>query len=440
MDRRNFLKIGAAGTAAASLGLATGFSPEPRKKEIEAKTRLDVKGYVSEPAKKIPVVDAADIVVLGGGPAGVAAAVSAARQGLDVILLEREYYLGGLWTGCCVLPVNNTSGLLKNGKWGQVIYGFSDEICSRLASMGLSVTIKGDTPVPDPEAAKYVMELMLGEAGVRLLYNCQGAGVILSGDRIDAVLVESKSGRVAIKAKAVVDCSGDGDILEWAGEDFELRKAHIGAMWRCGNAADFKRRGVHKTPIDSVKLFHTNGEYDQDGLDIYNLTRLQLKMRKHMWDTLEKDRQLPGGENLFLLDSTTLLGVRVTRVLNSVRNVTYADSVRYASYADCVGVAGADNSLKYSGGTLPGKKRPVWQLPYSAITPKRIPNLLVAGRCFGFDKDLTYDAREVGTCFLTGQAAGTAAALSLLDRCSVQEVNIVRLQARLAEGGVRFDM
>lgn len=438
MDRRNFLKIGAAGTAAASLGLVTSFTPEP--KQETGKTRLDVKGYVSEPARKIPVVDAADLVVLGGGPAGVAAAVSAARQGLDVILLEREYYLGGLWTGCCVLPVNNTSGLLKNGSWGQVIYGFSDEICSRLASMGLSVTIKGDTPVPDPEAAKYVMELMLGEAGVRLLYNCQGAGVIMSGNRIDAVLVESKSGRIAIKAKAVVDCSGDGDILEWAGEDFELRKAHVGAMWRCGNAEGFRRRGVHKTPIDSVKLFHTNGEFDQDGLDIYNLTRLQLKMRKHMWDTLEKDRALPGGENLFLLDSTTLLGVRVTRVLNSVRNVTYADSVRYATYADCVGVAGADNSLKYSGGTLPGKQRPVWQVPYSALTPKRVQNLLVAGRCFGFDKDLTYDAREVGTCFLTGQAAGTAAALSILDRCSVQDINIPRLQKTLSDGGVHFEI
>lgn len=437
MDRRNFLKIGAAGTAAASLGLVTSFTPEP--KQETGKTRLDVKGYVSEPARKIPVVDAADLVVLGGGPAGVAAAISAARQGVNVILLEREYYLGGLWTGCCVLPVNNTSGLLKNGSWGQVVYGFSEEICRRLTEMGYCI-VTGASPVPDPEAAKYVMELMLGEAGVRLLYNCQGAGVIMSGNRIDAVLVESKSGRVAIKAKAVVDCSGDGDILEWAGEDFELRKAHVGAMWRCGNAADFKRRGAHKTPIDSVKLFHTNGEFDQDGLDIYNQTRLQLKMRKHIWDTLEKDRQLPGGERLFVLDSTTLLGVRVTRVLNSVRNVTYADSVRYATYPDCIGIGGADPTLKYSRGTLPGKERPVWQVPYSAITPKRVRNLLVAGRCFGFDKDLTYDAREVGTCFLTGQAAGTAAALSLLDRCSVQEVNIPRLQKCLAGGGVRFDM
>jgi hypothetical protein len=435
MDRRSFLKVSACASAAASVGAVPAVASE---RTVVSPTPLEIKGTVREPARKIPVIDSADVVVLGGGPSGVAAAVSAARQGVDVILVEKSYCLGGLWTSGCVLPLNNTRAITRDGKWSQVVFGVSEEVCSRLSAMGMLISAKKDTPIPDPEAAKYVLEQMVQENKVRLLYDCRGAGVVMSGDRIDSVIIESKSGRVAIKAKAVVDCSGDGDVLEWAGEDFEVRKHHIGAMWRCGNAENLQRRGASDTPVRSVKYLHTTGEKNQDGLDIYNTTRLRIKMRKHMWDTLEADRKLPGCEDLFLLDSGSILGVRITRVLNSVFNVPYAGSMDYTAYDDCIGIGGADPVHTYEGGKMKGFNRPAWQIPYRSIVPKKVPNLLVAGRCFGFDDKLTYDAREVGVCFVTGQAAGNAAALSVIGRCSVRDVDVKRLQEVLKAQGAHL--
>lgn len=435
MDRRDFLRVSACASAAASVGAVPGVASESAR---VSPTPLKSSGTVREPARKIPVVDSADVVVLGGGPSGVAAAVSAARQGAGVILVEKSFCLGGLWTSGCVLPLNNTRAVTRDGKWSQVVFGVSEEVCSRLSSMGMLISAKKDTPIPDPEAAKYVLEQLVQESGVRLLYDCRGAGVVMSGDRIDSVIIESKSGRVAVKAKAVVDCSGDGDMLEWTGEDFEVRRHHIGAMWRCGNAENLRRRGVSDTPVRGVKYLHTTGEKNQDGLDIYNITRLRLAMRKKMWDTLEEDRKLPGCEDLFLLDSGSLLGVRVTRVLNSLFNVPYAGSMDYTAYEDCIGIGGSDPVHTYGGGKMKGFSRPAWQIPYRSIVPKKVPNLLVAGRCFGFEEGLTYDAREVGVCFVTGQAAGNAAALAVNARCSVRDVDVKRLQEMLKAQGVQL--
>ena len=141
---------------------------------------------------------------------------------------------------------------------------------------------------------------------------------------------------------------------------------------------------------------------------------------------------------MFLLDSTTLLGVRITRVLNSCGNVLFEDSLKYKSYEDCIGIGGADPSIKYMNGTMSGKDRPVWEIPYSSLVPKKVGNLLVAGRCFGFDEGLTYDAREVGTCFVTGQAAGNAAALAVQSRSSVRDIDVKKLQKMLAGQGVKL--
>ena len=431
MDRRLFLKTGAAGLA----GLALG-SPEAEAKAQQATTPLETQGYVREPARRIPVVDSADVVVIGGGPAGFAAAVAAAREGSDVLLLERLYFLGGLFTGCGVTPIINMYHPSESGRGRQAVFGICDELCQRLDAERM-ISWEGIRPKVDPEATKYFMEDFCATAGVRILYGVQAAQVTRTGGAIGSVIVEGKSGRVAIRCRFVIDASGDGDVLEWAGEDFTVRRNDIGAMWRIGNA-DNSGKGS-PTPTKGVRTLHTAGEKDQDGLDMYNLTRIQLKLRKKMWEDVAGWRKLPGNEDLYLVDTPTRVGVRTTRVLDSVANVTTEGAATGKVYRDVIGITGGESNLKYNGGKILKNKRLMWQIPYSALTPRHVPNLLVAGRCFGFEPDLTYDAREIGTCLVTGQAAGTAAALAVARRQSNRDIDIALLQSRLRAQHVKLE-
>ena len=430
MNRRDFLKTSA--TIAGAAALAPTVS-EAAPKNGKTTTPLQVEGYVKEPSRRTPVVDRADVVIIGGGPAGFAAAVSAARQGVDVLMLEREYFLGGLFTGCGVTPIINSWSPSEKGNRVQAVAGICDELCGRLDKAGM-LCIERIHPKADPEAAKYFMEEMVAESGARMLYGVTATQVIMSGDTISSVILEGKSGRVAVNAKFVIDCSGDGDVLEWSGEDFTVYRNDIGAMWRIGNAKNCTKGNA--TPVPGVRTIHAVGEKGQDGLDMYNLTRIQTLLRKRMWEDTQQLRTNPGCKDLFLLDTPSVVGVRVTRVLNSVLNVSARGAVSGQCYDDVIGYAGAGINMTVDGKKYEKNKRPIWQVPYSSITPKTVSNLLVAGRCFGFDEQLTYDAREIGTCLMTGQAAGTAAAQAILGRCSCRDVDIKQLQSTLKKNGV----
>ena len=433
MDRRQFLKFTGAVAAASAITPATELSAAPKK----GRTPLETKGYVKEPARQIPVVDNADVVVLGGGPAGFAAAVSAAREGVDVMMIEREYFLGGLFTGCGVTPIINMYNYTAGGR-EQAVVGIAEELCGKLHAVGMTNRLPGRIRYRvDPEAAKYYMEEICDSAGVRMLYGVHAAQVIQSGNAIKTVIVEGKSGRVAINCKFVVDCTGDGDVLEWTGEDFETRKNDIGAMWRLGNATGAPKGTP--TPSKGVVGRHMVGPHDQDGLDMYNLTKVQKEIRKKIWDEAQRYRKMEGLQDLYIVDTPSVVGVRITRVLNGVEKVLSDDAAVGKVYKNVIGMAGGESTLKYSGGKIPMKQRKMWQVPYGALCPKTVPNLLVGGRCFSFDENITYDAREVGTCFMTGQAAGVAAALAVISRCSCREVDIPTLQKHLKAQNVKLE-
>lgn len=452
MDRRDFLKVSVVSSIAVALPAGV-FAKNRKAKEKKGWTNLPADGYVTEPAIQIPVVADADVVVVGGGPAGVTASIAAARQGVGVLLIERYNHLGGLWIGGQVLPVLSTYGRGYGGSPEKVVLGIGDEICRKMVDMGIAMDVKnkstgGYDPTVDPEGAKYFLDTMIEQSGVKMMYFSQAAGVHMSGDRIDALIVECKSGRVAIRCRAVVDTSGDGDVFAWAGEKFRQIPYHIGLMSRLGNVDRINReapgfeaiRGIRaNTPIPSVSMMHMVGERNQDGLDVFNLSRLQVKYRKEIFEKVEAIKKKPGYEEVFLLDTASQLGVRVTRVLEAMHTVTLEDSMNYKHYDDVIGLSGASDSVNYNAQKVVPAKRPVWQIPYRALLPKNTQNLLVAGRCFSFDDGLAWDAREIGTCFVTGQAAGTAAAMAVLERRSTHDIDIDRLHSRLLSENVRLD-
>jgi hypothetical protein len=397
-------------------------------------SEVNESGIIIEPQREIPVVDQTDVLVVGGGPAGVAAAIAASRAGAKTILVERYNHLGGLWTGGLVLPLLSTHGLSKKNKQIKAIYGLGDEIAGRLKNIGM--VINEINPVVDPEAAKYILELMIKEAGVTMYYHCWAANVISENDVINAVILETKSGRIAIKPKVVVDCTGDGDVFHLCGEEYDVMQFEIGLVHRLGNIdrIDTSKPGYKKlniggeTPIPSVNWVNmTGGEYE-DALDFKRLSQLQQEHRLEIWDNVQKIRSTPGYEDVFLLDTAAQQGVRMSRILKGAYQLTLEDSMTYKTFEDVIGISGGWISVLYEGKRIQWDERPIWQIPYRALLPLKTQNLLVAGRCFSFEQDLFQDARIIGTCLITGHGAGVAGALAASTGDSVKKIDIKKLQ------------
>lgn len=439
MKRRKFIKEGLLLAGALTLGHQTV------QGKTKKKTATLHKDCVEEPAREVPILLESDVLVVGGGPSGVAAALSAARLGMKTCLVERYNHLGGLWTGGLVLPLNCTHGLSQEAQRTQVIHGISGEITDRLRRLNM---VRGEVnPLVDPEACKYVLEKMMQEAGVTVVYHAWAAGAVMDGRTIRGIFAESKSGRRALLAKVVIDCTGDGDVFHWAGEKYLEARYAIGMEARLGgtdrvnhNAPGYKPHGLGaQTPIPGVTWHYMWGDAKQDGLDVMNLSRLQQKFRLKIWEDVEKLRQQPGYEQVFLLDTASQLGIRTTRILNGCYQLTLKDTMTYRNFDDCIGVSGAYTTINYDGRKVPEKERPYWQIPYRALLPRHTDNLLVAGRCFSYEEALTDDAREIGTCLVTGQGAGTAAALAIKGNDAVRNVSTARLKSELEAQGVWFD-
>lgn len=448
MDRRKFIKsslLGAAGLVAAPELLAQevragvilpgAVSSDGKAGDVSTgvENHLKVSSYVKERSHRIPVVATPDVVVVGGGAAGVAAAVCAARSGSSVLLIEKTNYLGGLWTGGLVLPVLATHGLGRKESWDKAVKGICSEICTTLLDKGWAVNPLN--PTVDPEAAKYLLDKMIYEAGVQILYNCTASGVTMSGNRIESVLVDCNTGRIAIKCKMVVDASGDGMVFTWAGDPFEARRYHMTITGRLGGCPPTNM----SNPVHEMRLESSGTRDAMDGLDVFKVSEKQQLGRLALWDKVQKMKQEPGFENAYLMEVAPTTGLRVTRVLDSLHNVTLEDSMEWVEYPDVIGMSGVCDPFTYKGRHISRKERPVWQIPYRSLLPRQTQNLLVAGRCFGYDQGITWDAREISTCMVTGQAAGVAASMAVNARCAAKDVNIAALQKALREAGARLD-
>jgi hypothetical protein len=393
-------------------------------------------GKVVQPERPLSVMHETDVLVVGGGPAGFAAAVAAARAGAKTALVERYGYLGGLWTGGLVLLVYPTHAT-ENGVRTKVVRGVGDELLGRIAKYPEAATnyaIGKPDPTTDPEITKRVMDEMVLEAGVKLFFHCWVADVVMDGDAVRGVVIESKAGRQAILATVVVDASGDGDVFAAAGAEHEQRLHAIGLVHRLGNIdrtdlaklseAGFRNIGGIE-PLPSVRWVNLRGP-STDGLDIAELSRLEVEHRRNIWQRLEKVRQTPGAEKVFLLQTAPQIGVRITRLLAGTRKMTDQEARSGVKFTDTIAIGGTYGA---------GAKNPGFAVPYGALVPKKLDNLIAAGRCLDVDSPMVEDMRLIATCLLTGHAAGAAAALSVQSKCRPRDVHVPRLQQLLRSQG-----
>lgn len=388
-------------------------------------------GKVIQPERELPLLHATEVLVVGGGPAGVAAAIAARRAGAEVTLVERYGHFGGLWTGGLVLLV--IGHIVKGGK--QVCLGIGEEMMQRLEKLdgGIINRRPGANPTVDAEALKYVMVDMIDEAGVKVFLHCWGVDAILDGQQVRGAVFESKSGRQAILAQVVVDATGDGDVFAAAGAEFEHRSHNVGLVSLVGNIDRIDparaakgpkpRRLGGPTPVPGVHWVNLIGP-EVDGLDVATLTRMEMNHRKFIWRDLQKTRRLAGYEKLYLAQTAPQLGVRITRVLHGVETVTLDDLKAGTRFPNVVAVGGSSN----------GSHGP-WHVPYGALVPRRIENLLAAGRCISAEIRMADLVRLIPNCFATGHAAGVAAAVAVKDRCRPREVDVAKVQDILRQQG-----
>lgn len=388
-------------------------------------------GRVIQPERQLPVASRTQVLVVGGGPAGVAAAIAARRAGAQVTLVERYGHFGGLWTGGLVLLV--LGHIVTGGK--QVCLGIGEEMMQRLEKLpgGIINRKPGQNPTVDAEALKYVMVEMIDEAKVEVFLHSWAVDVVLEGEKVRGVVFESKSGRQAILADIVVDATGDGDIFAAAGAEFEHRSHNIGLVSRIGNVdkidqarasqAPRPRRLGGPTPAPGINWVNLTGP-EADGLDVRVLTRLEMAHRKFIWQHLQKIRQLPGYEALFLVETAPQLGVRITRVLKGVATVRYEDLKLGRKFPDVVAVGGSTNG-----------QHGEWQVPYGALLPVKVDNILAAGRCISAEMQMADLVRLIPNCFATGHAAGVAAAVAAQDGFRPRDVDIAKVQRILKEQG-----
>lgn len=422
----------------------------------------------------------AEVVVVGGGPAGIAAATAAARAGARTVLIERYGFLGGAGT---ISAVMNFCGLyaVVDGVPFRVVRGIADEITEALVKSGAAedpqLSVGGKTAVVpyDTFTYKRVADALVLGAGVTPRFHTLAVGTIDDGGCIRAVLTESKSGRQAIRGEIFVDASGDADLAAFAGAPFEKGDAQgfvqfPTMMFRLGGVDDERAElesvprirqlmaaaeanGAHRFPRLSaivrpqlhpgewranVTRVSRDGE-SIDGTNVDDLTFAEIEGRRQV-EMYARFLQewVPGFEASYVIEAAPQIGIRETRRIVGQYVLTEDDVLGRADFDDAI----ACNAWPVERHTADREIQWCWiggrgyhQIPYRCLLPRGVDNLLVAGRCVSASPVAQSSVRVSGPCFAMGQAAGLAAALCLQRGVSLARLDVALLQNWLREQG-----
>jgi len=479
--------------------------------------------------KKRKLLEDIDILVIGGGTAGFAAAIASARNGAKVVILEQEDHLGGTFSGSMIVglcslrhqPISTLEAFPFEGSsyaGEQVVFGIAQEFLDRTIDVGAAWATSGQATTRvliDPEIAKWVIDQMVTEAGVNVLLYTKVTDILKSNNQVKGIIIDSLMGKTSIEAKVIIDTTGDGNVCVAAGAEFEQGRTKdklmqpltlyfvIGGIcmeetlrYLEENADEYGRdyvnsvlrlRKEHK-PItllsfkSKVSEAINNGEYpiaygaervmpDQfivsrpvikNGKIVYDVTSNNMDMAYYVdaTDSLELTRAIiamrdiavkmsiffrkyiPGYENSYLIQTAQRIGVRETRRIVGDYVLTGKDVLSGKTFDDAIGrYAGAVDIHDVDGGAKPISLTEIggsgwYHIPYRILLPWGIDNLLVAGRCVSTDRIANGSLRCIPACILMGQAAGTAAALSVKTGLKPRDIDVSELQKMLVSQDV----
>lgn len=440
-----------------------------------------------------------DVAVLGGGPAGITAALGAARNGAKTILIERYGFLGGMSTAAMVYPWMTFHA--ASGE--QVIRGYAQEIVDRLMALGASPGHLRDTigfvhtlTPYQPEVYKVLACDLLQEAGVDLLLHTSAIEVQTEQNRISGITLYNKSGMTRLNAKMYIDATGDGDIAFLAGAPWEkgntdgkvqpmtmkfrmrgvdLEKvkrsmqqepsnfyeksliAELDQLPLTGVMGFYRQWKAGDLPIEREGLLFFSGPNDDEvlinvsrvsGLDptwAEDLTKAEIEGRRQVLQLEAFLRQsVPGFEQASLSAVGTQIGVRETRRIVGLYTLNGTDVLDGRRFEDVIARSGYPIDIHNPEGKGVTanfiREGGAYDIPYRCLVPQRITNLLLAGRCISTTHEAQATTRLTPSCMALGQAAGTAAALAVRHQCDAAQVPVPELQERLLAGGAELGL
>lgn len=429
--------------------------------------------------RHIPVIGSTDILVVGSGAAGSTAAITAARElgksgsSTTVTMVERYGFSGGTSTQV----LDTFYGFYTPGaKAKKVVGGVPDDVVALLRELDRVIerpnTFGAGTGVTyNPEFLKVAWERLATAAGVRILYHTLVADAVVEGDHARGVVTASKAGFGVLLAKRIIDASGDADVCARAGVPFErageiqpaqtltttFRLANVDCdvakavprseiVARMAGAAESgryrlpRREGsVHITPIDGVMATIMTRVAGVDATRPEELTQAEIEGRSQAleYERFLRDR-IPGYARARIVAFSTQIGVRESRRIHGDYRLTREDVLSAAKFDDVIGLCGAPIEDHHAGSDTKWKYLPEGEtvdIPYRTLLPRGMENILVAGRCFSATHDAHAAVRSMAQCMAMGQAAGAAAALSIVGNTSPRELNVAQLQDHLRKMG-----
>ena len=410
-----------------------------------------------QPARDIPIIGDYDVIVVGGGCAGFAAALAAARNGAKTLILERFPFFGGTATASLMANIVGMRNQVEPNRL-QVCKGIGEElILNLLACGGATVTrnayqatggehanVKGDMSYSyafDTEKFKYVTLKMAVDAGVDILFHVYFSDVMMDGDTVTGVVFEGKSGRQAARSKVVVDCSGDADVATRAGVPFwqtaqdEAKRLNDSLMLKVHGFDKDVRTSSCVCGEDMILwgpkvCFH-------NGADTRELTQIEIEARLGVFDFMDELRKKqPDLRNAQIADTGCLMGIRQTRFIEGVYKITGDDVLSGARFDDVIALA--SNPVIDYFGYRRYLEHEAYDIPYRCLLPKMVDGLLVAGRCMSSDQIAYESWRAMAHVLCIGEGAGVAAALSARENVQPRNVNIQALQETLLRQGAEL--
>ncbi len=411
----------------------------------------NMKKYL-EPAKEINIAGEYDVIIVGGGPAGLSAAIASGRNKAKTLLIERFGYLGGTATASLMINLNGFRNQVEPDST-QTVKGIAQEIIIELHKLnGL-----GKSPYPqkeydiekgelsysycvDPEKFKYVVLKMVHESGVDILFHTYFSDVIMEDKAVKGIIVENKSGRSALMSHVTIDASGDGDVAAKADAPFWEASPDDNIL---KDGIMYKISGIDGAKFGSCRYGDSSVVWGPAGVwgrnDAWEISRAEIKTRlqvfQHFQKILDDNPQLKEA-GAYLAETPPFIGIRQTRFIEGEYKLTADDAITGRRFDDVVAISSCPIISYY--GYRRYLEHEGYDIPYRCLVPKVAENLLISGRCISSEQQPYESHRAMIPIMAIGQASGTAAALSVNNNAMPRNLDISLLQKTLIEQGAEL--